>query len=992
MDNEIIKEMNNAFQTAFIDSTNPSNLALKPQFVSNNYREGKKVLSSIEDELLSCDHFKISVAFITMSGITPLLMTFKELEKRGIKGEILTTDYLMFSDPKALNKLNSLSNLTIRMFDTEAAGEGFHTKGYIFRKDDMYRIIIGSSNMTMAALTKNYEWNTRIVSSENGEMARQINDEFDMLWNSEYTKQYSCFIDDYSIQYYKNSIIKNQKAIAQYENIISLERHRLKPNSMQSGFISNLSKIIESGKDKALLISATGTGKTYASAFAMRELGFKRILFVVHRNHLAVQTLKSYQMVFGNTISAGILGDGKYDYDSDFIFANVFTLCRDEHLTKFNPTDFDCIILDEAHHSTAKSFQKLMNYFKPSLWLGMTATPDKRDDGISDTNIYEIFDYQIAYEIRLQNAMEEDLLCPFHYFGISDIAVISDNLEEIEILNSEYFNMLTSDERVNHIVTNAEYYGYSGNRVKGLIFCRTIKEAREISYKLNERKLRTVVLTGENSEEERSDAFERLEMDDEKSKSGKEQIDYILSVDLLNEGIDLTSINQIIMLRPTQSPIVFVQQLGRGLRKAEGKEYVVVLDFIGNYSNNFLIPIALYGDRTYNKDNLRRFVMQGERIIPGASTIHFDEISRRKVLSAVDTANFSDMKLLKENYLNLKNKIGKIPTLKDFDNYGEMDVCRIFDNNSLGSYYKFLVKNEKEYKIRLNKTEEKIVEFVSKKIAAGKRIHELLFFKLILDGHYDNLFKIFEKELCDGYGKLLSLNQKDNLVNILTNEFASGTGKNTYKECVFIKKHGDDYVVSSEFFDLLSNDDFYNILKELIEFGISRNRRDYSNSYKNGDLVLYQKYTYDDVCRLLNWEKSEVALNIGGYKYDRKTKTFPVFINYDKDESISESIKYSDRFINNRILIAISKSGRTLNSEDVQNFIRSKELGISVELFIRKNKDDKCSKEFYYLGSVYPTGKTYEFIMPKTDKQAVEIEWYLDVPVRDDLYEYLINI
>lgn len=163
--------------------------------------------------------------------------------------------------------------------------------------------------------------------------------------------------------------------------------------------------------------------------------------------------------------------------------------------------------------------------------------------------------------------------------------------------------------------------------------------------------------------------------------------------------------------------IVFIQQLGRGLRKADGKEYVVILDFIGNYNNNFMIPIALSGDRTYNKDNIRRYIMEGGRIIPGASTVHFDEISKKRIFASVDNANFSDIKLIKENYTNLKNKLGRIPALKDFDDYGEMDVIRIFDNNSLGSYYKFLVKYEKDYKIRLSQEEEKIVEFISKKLA-----------------------------------------------------------------------------------------------------------------------------------------------------------------------------------------------------------------------------------------------------------------------------------
>lgn len=206
----------------------------------------------------------------------------------------------------------------------------------------------------------------------------------------------------------------------------------------------------------------------------------------------------------------------------------------------------------------------------------------------------------------------------------------------------------------------------------------------------------------------------------------------IISVDIFSEGVDVPEINQVIMLRPTESPIVFIQQLGRGLRKAENKEYVVVLDFIGNYRNNFMIPIALSGDRSYNKDNIRRYVTEGGRVIPGASTIHFDEISRKRIFQAIDNANFSDIKLIRENYTNLKNKLGHIPALADFDKYGEMDVLRIFDNNSLGSYYKFLVKYEKEYTIRLSEDEEKAIEFISKKLACGKRIHELELLKRTL--------------------------------------------------------------------------------------------------------------------------------------------------------------------------------------------------------------------------------------------------------------------
>ena len=246
----------------------------------------------------------------------------------------------------------------------------------------------------------------------------------------------------------------------------------------------------------------------------------------------------------------------------------------------------------------------------------MTATPDKRDDNLEGRNIYEIFNHQIAYEIRLQDAMEEDLLCPFHYFGITDLEVIADEAKGAEE-KLENFRYLTSDERVANVMKQAEFFSYSGDRVKGLIFCSRIDEAKELSKKFNERGWRTQVLSGNDSESARADAIERLAAD-----AGENILDYIISVDIFSEGVDVPEINQVIMLRPTESPIVFIQQLGRGLRKAENKEYVVVLDFIGNYRNNFMIPIALSGDRSYNKDNIRRYVTEGGRVIPGASTIH----------------------------------------------------------------------------------------------------------------------------------------------------------------------------------------------------------------------------------------------------------------------------------------------------------------------------------------------------------------------------------
>ena len=241
MEQEKILQLQQGLTTAFMNQAISSNLAYRPQFISNNYREGRKVFSSIENELLSCEEFSISVAFITMGGITPLLQTLRELECRGIPGRILTTDYLAFSDPKALRILANFKNIELKMFVTENAKEGFHTKGYIFKKKEIYRMIVGSSNMTLSALTKNREWNIKIVSTDQGEYAQNLVSEFEQLWNAEESLLFEQFIESYTKLYTKNKLIKKQRETARQEEIPSLEMYRLQLNSMQVGPMSRFS-------------------------------------------------------------------------------------------------------------------------------------------------------------------------------------------------------------------------------------------------------------------------------------------------------------------------------------------------------------------------------------------------------------------------------------------------------------------------------------------------------------------------------------------------------------------------------------------------------------------------------------------------------------------------------------------------------------------------------------------------------------------------------
>ncbi|MBQ9277708.1 MAG: DEAD/DEAH box helicase [Lachnospiraceae bacterium] len=982
-------ELRTGFETAYIDGSVASSVAYRPQFISNNYKEGKKVLSSIEDELLMCDGFKISVAFITKSGITPLLQTLKELEKRNVTGEILTTNYLSFSEPEALTKLNELSNITLKMYDVDASGEGFHTKGYIFKKSEIYSIIIGSSNITGFALTRNREWNTKLISNEEGEMAQEIVAEYNELWNSEYSYSYDEFYEAYNERY---NIIKHQRALAKKEDVTSIEKYKLEPNSMQVGFITNLKRIIDSGEKRALLISATGTGKTYASAFAMRELGFKRVLFLVHRGQLAVQSKKSYERVFPKSVKMGLVGAGYSNYDADYVFATVQTLNRDEHLFQYDKDTFDCIVLDEAHHVPADTYQKIMKHFTPKLWLGMTATPDKRDDNIEGKNVYEIFHYQIAYEIRLQQAMEENLLCPFHYFGITDLSIIGDD----ENSNHD-FSVLTSDERVKHIINQANYYGYSGEKVKGLIFCSSIRETEELSSKFNKivnpatgKPYRTIALNGSASEQERQDAFERLAMNEEDAHDEVTPLDYIFSKEILNEGVDIVEVNQVIMLRPTQSPIVFIQQLGRGLRKAEGKEYVVILDFIGNYNQNFMIPVALSGDRTYNADIIRKYIISGNNTIPGASTIHFDAISRERIFKAIDNIKPKTFKaLIREGYTNLKNRLGRIPMLIDFYKNDEVDPLIII--REYKTYYSFVEKMENNDSFfSLSEQEKLTLEYLSKTILSGVRPDELEILRLFQDKTSISYQEVIDS--CkDKYGYEITNSKIKAACDVLSGEFVTNSSEfEKFSHIDIVNDNSDSFIERMmSYSQRLAHKDFYEQVEDIIKVGLARYQDKYSHTYKKDcPFVLYEKYSRRDVSLLMGVGK-DLSSTMYGMWSDGEDVF--IFVTYHKEENtdaekqyIDGKPDYADEFVDNVIFRWDSQIDKKLDGAYMQKVLNSPRKHLMVQ------KTD-VENNFFYMGE-FDIVDVYEDKKMNNRgelKPICKLKVKMHTAVREDLLRYL---
>lgn len=959
------QNIQSGLSTAFLDKNISSNVLYRPQFISNDYKNGRKVLSTIEDELLHCDSFLISVAFITMGGITPLLQTLRTLEDKGIHGKILTTDYLAFSDPKALDKLATFSNIELKMYLVPDSKNGFHTKGYIFQSNEIYKILIGSSNMTNTALTTNREWNTKIVSTKSGEFVSEMLDEFEELWNHPNTYSYNAFIGAYRVHYEEYKKVKPKEDI-------KLPSKQLIPNSMQQAFISNLRKLRNENESKSLLISATGTGKTYASAFALQDQNPKKALFLVHREQIAKQALQSYRNVFGDTKTFGLLSGNSKDTDVDCLFATMQTMSKKEVYSSFAPDTFDTIIIDEAHRIGAKSYQEIMDYFNPKFWLGMSASPERTDD----FDVYAAFDHNIAYEIRLQQALEENLLCPFHYFGITDFLT---NGNETDFTD---FNYLTSNQRVDYIIEQTNYYGYSGERVKGLMFCSSKKEAAALSERLNLRGYRTIALSGEDSQEKREDAIDRLVSD-----TRSDYLQYILTVDIFNEGVDIPEINQVVLLRPTQSPIVFVQQLGRGLRKSKDKEYVVILDFIGNYKNNFMIPIALSGDRSYNKDNIRRYVLEGERIIPGSSTIHFDEISKKQIFASID--KLSGIKtFIKESYKNLKYKLNRTPLLMDFLSNHEVDPLVILKEYK--TYYKLLESiDASSIEKPLNDKELTVLEYYSSIIANSRRPIEAELLNQIINLYTIEPFDLLN-QINSKYNTQFNMNHLNSaLSNITGNFIKTSAEKDKYTLLNSVILHNDDKLsISNDFKNILTNTQFKEYIQDLIDVCIEKNKSLRNKKKDTFGFIMYEKYSRRDVCQLLNHIKDDASTMYGMKQLNKNTC---IFVTYHKADGINGAEyldgkpNYSDSFMDSQTFMWNSKIGNGPESKYMKEFTS----GETKRFFVKKS--DGEGTDFYYMG-------TFEIdnikgTTKKNNKRVLQpicdVTLKMNESIREDIFDYL---
>ena len=611
---------------------NNGNEFLSPQLVSND--KENKIWFTLRQELLSSTSFTWAVAFISENMLVPFKLVMSELAKKGISGTLITGTYLGFNSPKVFKELMKIPNLKVRL--SEEAG--FHAKGYIFNHEDYQTILIGSANFTRSALLKNCEWGLKVTSHENGHLFQEVNNQIQIALTTSLPLTNS-WIREYE---------KNWQPVKKTAMHLATDRKEdILPNKMQKAALNNLTALVNEDAKRALVVSATGTGKTYLGAFAVREYHPKKFLYLVHREQIAKKSLESfYKIIGGSREDYGLLTGNKHDFNKKYLFGTIQTLSQDKVLGKLDPKEFDYILIDEAHRVAAPTYQKILEHFTPKFLLGMTATPERMDK----QNIYEVFDYHLAYEIRLKDALNEQMLTPFHYVGVEDYTVGDEVITETSKLKD-----LVAEKRVDYVLKQLDYYGYCGKKAKGLVFCSRQEEARKLAELFTQAGHPAQALTNEDSQKKRVEVTKKLE---------NGELEYIFTVDLFNEGIDIPSLNQIVMLRNTQSSIIFIQQLGRGLRKFPGKDYVTVIDFLGNYKNNYLIPIALNGDKSRDKDQVVRESKLPQVI--DVSTINFTEVASQRILDSLEKIKLDSMRELKKSYEDLKAKLGRAPLLYDF--------------------------------------------------------------------------------------------------------------------------------------------------------------------------------------------------------------------------------------------------------------------------------------------------------------------------------------
>lgn len=875
------------------------------------------MMNELKKEILSADEVDFLVSFIKWSGIRGLMDELRTFTENGGKLRVITTSYMQATDYKAIVELSKLENAEIKVsYDVKRTR--LHAKAYMFRRDTGFTTAyIGSSNLSNPALTSGLEWNLKITEKDSFDIVKKFELTFESYWNNQEFKNFN-FEEEKDKLYLKKAL--TEKSVREKQEVyFTLD---IEPYFYQKEMLENLQVEREVfGRNKNLLVAATGVGKTVISAFDykrfLKENGRpSRLLFVAHREEILKQSVDTFRAILKD-FNFGDLFVGKYIPTSmNHLFVSIQSFNSAKLYEKVSEDFYDFIIIDEFHHAAAKSYQKLLSYFKPKILLGLTATPE-RMDGQDITNF---FDGKIASEMRLPEAIDRKLLSPFHYFCVTDTVDLSTlkwkrggyDLEELQ-------NVYTNDKiRSNQIIKSLYRYVTDMEEVKGLGFCAGVEHAIYMANFFNQKNIPSIALHGKSSNEMREQAQSQL-------RQGK--IKFIFIADLYNEGVDIPEVNTVLFLRPTESLTIFLQQLGRGLRLHEEKECLTVLDFVGRAHkeyNFFEDKFRALVGRT--KHSIKQYVEEGFSSLPKGSFIQLEKQAKEYVLRNIKGLTNSKPQLINKLKQFDQETILEL-TLENFLTYHQMSIYDFYGRSGNRTFQRMLVEAglKEDFKCDL----EEIVT---------KRLHKL--------------FHLNSRKLLEFFMKYteakatLDIKSKEEklMVNMLYYSFyqnePSIEGFNSVQEGLSA---------------IFENDRMYKEIIEVLRYKLKTITHLEINHNFNfvTPLTVHSTYSTEQIMAALGYFNEDKRPGFReGVKHfkDKKLDIFITTIN-KSEKDFSPSTMYESYAISERLFHWQSQSGLNQNTPTAQRYINHKKQGNKIALFVREyRKEHGYASPFTFLG------------------------------------------
>lgn len=901
-------------------------------FTGSHYEPN--MLEELKKEIATSDEIQWLVSFIKWSGLRIMLHELREFTDRGGKLEIITTSYMEATDFKAIEELSKLANTEIRVsLDKERTR--LHAKAYLFkRKTGFTTAYIGSSNLSNPALTSGLEWNLKVTEKDSFDIIRKFEATFESYWNDGEFKSLAPE-EHYNWHMLEQSLTR--EAVAEEQSQYYFDIH---PYHYQKEILDELEVEREvHGHRKNLVVAATGVGKTVISAFDfkrfLKEKPDAKLLFIAHREEILRQSLHTFRTILKDA-NFGDLFVGKHEPKSiNQLFMSIQSWNSKKMKLKTTEDFYDFIIVDEFHHATAPTYRELLEYYQPNILLGLTATPERMDN----ENVLEYFEGRIASEMRLTEAIDRKLLCPFHYFCVTDIVDLHDvkwSRKGYDI--GELTNIYTANEkRSDLVIQSLKKYVTSLKDVKGLGFCVSVEHALYMATYFNQRSIPSIALHGNSSDEERNTA---------KKKLVTGEIKFIFVVDLYNEGIDIPEVNTILFLRPTESLTVFLQQLGRGLRLADGKECLTVLDFIGQAHKDYPFEEKFRALVGRTKHSISHYVENGFFHLPKGSVIQMEKLVKDYVLRNIKSSKNSKQNIIaKLKYFEADS--GQPLTLSNFLRYFNLSLYDVYGTGRNRTFERM-------------KVEAGIAEDFSTDHGATimKRVHTLF--------HLDSvdLLKFYLSYLENG--EVTNEEQRRMLAMLYYSFFNEPP-----------KKYG--YTSMHEGLQfLLACKQIKDEIRGVLEVCISKMKiMDKITSFEFvSPLRVHAHYTTDQILSAFGYFNEEKNPSFReGVKYfvDEKVDIFFITLN-KSDKDFSPSTLYEDYAINEQLFHWQSQSKTSDTSSTGLRYIQHRETGNKIALFVREYKSEfGYTSPFIFLG-------TADYVSHSGSK-PVSIVWRLHEPM-----------